>query len=157
MEQEKLNTKAVIKKIFLLVWLLYFAYCVYYLIDRFEEHHWDFKMQSGAARILAKGKNPYDPGVTRAELGTPLWYAYPPATLWFYRLFSLMEEKTACLVFLFLKAATFIFLLWFWSKYFLEEKLEAAFCFFAFLPIIVLSFLICAQATSIFLSNCCSG
>jgi hypothetical protein len=130
MEQENIKTRKVVKKIFLLVWLLYFAYCIYYLIDRFEEYHWDFKMQSGAARILAQGKNPYDPRVTRVELGTPLWYAYPPATLWFYRLFNFMGEKTACLVFLFLKVGAIFFLLWFWSKYFLEEKLEAAFCFF---------------------------
>jgi hypothetical protein len=156
-EQEKIKTRKVVKKIFLLVWLLYFAYCIYHLIERFEEHHWDFKMQSGATRILAQGKNPYDPRVTRAELGTPLWYAYPPATLWFYRLFNFMGEKTACLVFLFLKVATVIFLLWLWSKYFLEEKIEAAFCFFAFLPTIVLSFLICVRVISIFLSNYCSG
>ncbi len=119
-----------VKKVFFLVWLLYFAYCVYYLVDKFEEHHWDFQMQYGAAKILAQGKDPYDPRVTKAELGTPLWYAYPPATLWFYRLFNLMEYKTACLVFLFLKVTIVIFLLWFWSKYFLQEKLNAAFCFF---------------------------
>ncbi len=90
-------------------------------------------MQYHSARLMAEGKNPYDPEVTRKEIGTPLWYAYPPLTLRFYRLFNLFNYDTACLVFFLIKIAITIFLLFFWSKYFLGERLEPDFLFFCIL------------------------
>lgn len=122
-----------IRKIFLILWLFYFAYCIFHLIAFREKYHWDFQMQYHSARLMAEGKNPYDPEVTRKEIGTPLWYAYPPLTLRFYRLFNLFNYDTACLVFFLIKIAITIFLLFFWSKYFLGERLEPDFLFFCIL------------------------
>lgn len=119
-----------LRKIFLTLWLLYFAFCVFYLITYREEHHWDFKMQYFSAKLIAEGKNPYDPEVTRKEIGTPLWYAYPPITLWFYRLFILFNYETACLIFFLIKITITLFLLFFWSKHFLNQSLEPDFLFF---------------------------
>lgn len=122
-----------IRKIFILLWLFYFAYCVFHLITHREEYHWDFKMQYHSAKLQAEGKNPYDPKVTRKEIGTSLWYAYPPLTLGFYRLFNLFNYEIASIVFFLIKIALIIFLLFFWSKYFLDQRLEPDFLFFCFL------------------------
>ncbi|MCX7974499.1 MAG: glycosyltransferase 87 family protein [Candidatus Aminicenantes bacterium] len=122
-----------LRKIFIGLWFAYFAYCLFFLISKREEYHWDFKMQYFSAKLLAEGKNPYNPEITRTEIGTPLWYAYPPLTAWFYRLFNLLPYETANLLFFFIKVVILIFLLFFWSKHFLNQSLEPTFLFFCLL------------------------
>jgi hypothetical protein len=112
---------------------LYFIYCIYYLFVNHQKYLWDFKMQYHAAQLFAEGGNPYDIKALKAKTGNPYWYAYPPATLWFYRLFTLADYNTAYTLFLFLKAGMIIGLVLLWRMKFVAKQAGAGFYFFCLL------------------------
>lgn len=119
------------KGIFVGLLFLYFIYCVFYLFVNRQKYQWDFQMQYHAAKFLAEGKNPYD---FRAETGNPRhYYAYPPATLWFYRLFTWAEYDTAYNIFLLLKTAAIIGLVLLWRIKFIGKLADTGFYFFCLL------------------------
>jgi hypothetical protein len=126
-------------KISLLILLaLYFLYCVLDIAVNQKLYQWDFRMQYHAARLLAEGQNPYDEQAMQKALNTDkhtLWYAYPPATLWFYRLFTYTNFQTAYNLFLILKACAIIALVILWQKKFIPQLAGVwfyIFCLFVF-------------------------
>lgn len=133
--------KEVFKKILIGLLALYFIYCIHYLFVNRQKYQWDFRMQYYAAKLFAEGKNPYDVEVLRETIKNAinstdfdiLWYAYPPVTLWFYRLFTLAEYNTAYNIFLILKVITIIGLVLLWRIKFLARKAGAGFYFFCLL------------------------
>jgi hypothetical protein len=112
---------------------LYFVYCVYHLFVNRQEYQWDFKMQYHAAQLLAEGSNPYDIEALKARTGNPYWYAYPPSTLRFYRLFTLTDYNTAYSIFLLLKAGMVIGLVLLWRTKFVAKQAGDGFYFFCLL------------------------
>lgn len=115
--------------------IIYFVYCVYFLYTNRFKHQWDFQMQYSAAHIFSEGKNPYDAETMKAYAGNTLWYAYPPATLLFYRLFTFMPYDTAYGVYLLLKAAAIVGLVWLWQRKFIGAGFNGWFyllCMLAF-------------------------
>jgi hypothetical protein len=84
-------------------------------------------MQYSAAKIFSGGKNPYDVETMKEQTGNPLWYAYPPATLLLYRLFTFMSFDTAYGVYLLLKAAAIVGLVWLWQKKFIAKEFNGWF------------------------------
>lgn len=122
-----------LEKIFVGLLMLYFIYCVYYLFVYSQVYQWDFRMQYHAAKLFAEGKNPYDLEALKAATGNALWYAYPPATLWFYRLFTLTEYNTAYNIFLLLKTGMIIGLVLLWRMKFVGRRSGAGFYLFCLL------------------------
>lgn len=120
---------------------LYFIYCIYYLFANRRQYQWDFRMQYYAAKLFAEGENPYDVQVLsetiKNAINSPdfdiLWYAYPPATLWLYRLFTAAEYNTAYNIFLILKVIAIIGLVLLWRTKFLAREAGAGFYFFCLL------------------------
>jgi hypothetical protein len=123
----------IFKGILVSLLFVYFIYCVYYLFVNRKEYQWDFKMQYYAAQLLTEGGNPYDIEALKAKTGNPYWYAYPPATLWFYRLFTSAEYDTAYSIFLLLKTGMVIGLVLLWRVKFVAKQAGAGFYFFCLL------------------------
>lgn len=125
--------KKILNGVFTGLVILYFSYCVYFLFTVRERHQWDFQMQYSSAKVFAEGENPYNIGVINEYTGNALWYAYPPATLWFYRIFTLFEYDTAYTLFLSLKVAVIIGLVLLWQKKFITKSASALFYLFILL------------------------
>jgi len=123
----------IFKGILVSLLFLYFICCVYYLFVNRQDYQWDFEMQYQAAQLLAEGGNPYDIGALIAKTGNQLLYPYPPATLWFYRLFTLTDYNTAYSIFLLLKIGMIISLVLLWRMKFVAKQAGAGFYFFCLL------------------------
>jgi len=124
-----------LKKIFVGLLFLYFIYCVYYLFADKQQYQRDFEMQYLAAKVFSEGKNPYDTEILKGDAGRSVWhwYAYPPATLWFYRLFASTNYNTAYNIFLLLKTAMIIGLVLLWRTKFVGKQAGAGFYLFCLL------------------------
>jgi len=116
-----------------ILFFLIFSYVFYILFQLYffpDVYQWDFKSQYHSAKVFLTGGNPYDSETIKSISGTPWWYAYPPATLWFFGLFTCVEYKTAYYIFLFLKIFATVSLVLFWSKKFLGENISPYFLIF---------------------------
>jgi hypothetical protein len=122
--------KKALKSILVILLIIYFAYCVRYLLRYNHNYQWDFRITYNVAKLFAEGINPYDILALEARSGTS--FAYPPATLWFYRLFTLAEYDTAYKIFLILKLAVFFSLVLLWRMKFVT-KAGPGFYFFVLL------------------------
>ena len=114
-----------------LISLLYFTFIVVVIFKYSHTYQWDFRSSYYAAKIFASGQNPYDANiVSKAAQPLPQLYTYPPVTLYFYRIFSSFEYKTAYYVFLFLKCIALMGLLYLWRKKYFERSQEIPEAFF---------------------------
>lgn len=130
---EQFMRKKLINAVLTGLFFLYFFYCVHFLYKNSERNQWDFQMQYTAAKVFSEGENPYKMGVINTFTGNALWYAYPPATLWFYRLFTFFEYETAYKIFLFVKTAVIIGLFVLWRFKFVQKQAGPGFFYFALL------------------------
>lgn len=101
--------------------LLYLLTLVLHISGNIDKYLWDFQTHREAGKIFASGANPYDSESLPPNVRTHFLYTYPPATLFMYRLFSLMDYKTAARVFLILKCLLLIGLVCYWKLGFLKE------------------------------------
>jgi len=129
-----MNSKT-FKKIVVGLLFLYFIYCIYYLIVNRQLYQRDFEMQYYSAQVFSEGGNPYDFETLKSVQAHSVgyWYAYPPATLWFYRLFTLTDYNTAYSIFLFSKAGMIIGLVLLWRMKFVAKQAGEGFYFFCLL------------------------
>ena len=113
--------------------LFYFLTLVLHISANHDEYQWDFRTHRAAGKIFSSGANPYDPSILFPEAGARLRYTYPPATLFVYQLFALMEYHTAFHVFLILKSLLLVGLVFFWQKEFLGNNADPFFYIFCLL------------------------
>ena len=100
-----------------------------------DQYLWDFRTHREAGKILASGANPYEAGNLFPKARTTFLYTYPPATLFFYRLFAMPAYQTAFQIFLISKFLLLIGLIYFWQREFLKKDggtLFYVFCLLAF-------------------------
>jgi len=115
--------------------LAYFITLILHVSAHDDQYLWDFRTHREAGKILAAGSNPYDAATLFPKARTRFLYTYPPATLFFYRLFALPDYKTAFHIFLIAKFIILVGLVYFWHREFLKEDggiLFYAFCLLAF-------------------------
>ena len=116
-----------------LLLLIYLLTLIMHLSAHHEQYQWDFRTHRMAAQVWADGENPYDPRVLDPKSGTGFVYNYPPVTLLFYRLFTLVDYPTAFHIFLLIKCALLIGLVCFWKRVFLNQEGGALFYLFCLL------------------------
>jgi hypothetical protein len=115
--------------------LAYSVTLVLHISAHSDQYLWDFRTHREAGQILASGSNPYDAAILFPKARTNFLYTYPPATLFFYRLFALPEYETAFHVFLIAKFILLIGLVYFWKSTLLRadgDTLFYVFCLLAF-------------------------
>ena len=115
--------------------LAYFITLILHVSAHSDQYLWDFRTHREAGKILASGANPYDADILFPKARTRFLYTYPPATLFFYRLFAIPDYETAYHIFLIGKFLLFIGLVYFWQKKFLKQttdNLFYVFCLLAF-------------------------
>ena len=117
-----MDKKIELKHIMNVFIFIYFSYCMYHLYINEQKFQWDFHMQYHSAEIFSEGGNPYNSEILKKVTGNSLWYAYPPATLFFYRIFTAADYSNAYRIFLSLKIVILILLVILWRKTFLSEK-----------------------------------
>lgn len=115
------------------VLLAYFLTLVLHISANIDSYQWDFRTHRQAGKIFSSGANPYDADILFPRARTRFLYTYPPATLFFYRLFSLTDYPTAFHVFLFIKCALLIGLVVFWKREFLKKDGDSLFFLFCLL------------------------
>jgi len=118
---------------FTVVLLAYFLTLVLHISGNLNSYQWDFRTHRQAGQIYASGANPYDADILFPRAHTRFLYTYPPVTLFFYRLFSLTDYKSAFHIFLFVKCALFIGLVYFWKREFLKKDADSLFYLFCLL------------------------
>jgi len=116
-----------------LLLLVYFLTLVLHISAHHDKYQWDFRTHRKAAEIFASGANPYDPDVLLSHKEASFLYTYPPATLWFYWLFSLTDYKIAFHIFLFVKCLLLVGLIIFWKTEFLGQAGDSLFYLFCLL------------------------
>lgn len=114
-----------------------FLYPLSQVILHPNAHQWDFHPYYYAAKAQAAGLNPYSLTARRAVGPTTerFPFLYPPQTLYFFRLFSLFNFKTAYYLFLGLKLLALAGLFILWVKVFLRNEAGLWFYPFAFLAL----------------------
>jgi hypothetical protein len=115
--------------------LAYFITLILHVSAHEDQYLWDFRTHREAGKILASGSNPYDADILSPQARTTFLYTYPPATLFFYRLFAIPDYRTAFHIFLIGKFVLLIGLVYFWQKHFLKKSgdtLFYVFCLLAF-------------------------
>jgi len=115
--------------------LAYFITLILHVSAHDDQYLWDFRTHREAGKILAAGSNPYDAATLFPKARTRFLYTYPPATLFFYRLFALPDYQTAFHIFLIAKFIILVGLVYFWHREFLKEDggmLFYVFCLLAF-------------------------
>jgi len=127
--------KSLIKTILIVVFLIYSLSVITYIACNTARlgYQQDFRVYYFSAKVLSVGDNPYDPSVLCPVAKTSLYCAYPPFTLFFYKMFLPLAFPAAANVFIFLKVALLVVLVFFWKKYFLEERCGVLFCIFCLL------------------------
>jgi hypothetical protein len=116
-----------------LVLLFYLFTLIMHMSAHHEKYQWDFRTHRMAGQIWAKGENPYDPKVLDPRSGTGFVYNYPPVTLLFYRLFSLVDYQSAFHIFLTIKCLLLVGLIYFWKRMFLASDGDTLFYLFCLL------------------------
>ena len=127
-------SKELFKKLIVSLLLLYSISVLVYILTHSDQYQWDFKIYYYAAKIYAAGLNPYDK-ITLAQTTqspTNFPFVYPPVTLFFFQLFSLVDYNTAFYLFLTFKSILLIGLIYLWRKEFLVE-IDLLFYFFCLL------------------------
>lgn len=120
-------------RIILGVVALEFALSIISLMRAPNEGQWDFRTYYSAAKVAAAGQDPYDFEVLEKTSGTGFYCAYPPAALWFYRLFLSFDYEVAARLFLFLKCGLLLGLMAIWTGVFLRGESKALFFLFCLL------------------------
>jgi hypothetical protein len=127
----------VARKIFgsvvIILLLLYLLTLVLHISGNYDKYLWDFQTHREAGKIFASGSNPYDAANLPPNVRTHFLYTYPPVTLYFYQLFSLVDYKTAAHVFLIVKCLLLIGLVFYWKREFLKEDADPFFYIFCLL------------------------
>lgn len=87
-----------------------------------KETQWDFKVYYYATVAQAHGENPYDLEVLNKFSPDKIIYpfVYPVLTCYFFRPLTMLPYGVAYQVWLFLKVALAIYLIWLWRKHFLQ-------------------------------------
>jgi len=116
-----------------LILLAYFITLVLHISANSDQYQWDFRTHRIAGEIFASGSDPYDPAILLNQKGASFLYTYPPATLYFYRLFTLTGYQTAFHIFLLVKCVLLIGLILFWKSAFLGQKGDSLFYLFSLL------------------------
>jgi hypothetical protein len=115
--------------------LVYFVTLILHISAHDDQYLWDFRTHREAGKILAAGSNPYEADILFPKARTRFLYTYPPATLFFYRLFAWPDYKTAFRIFLAAKFLLLIGLVYFWKREFFKDDsgpLFYLFCLLAF-------------------------
>lgn len=109
-----------------MVWL----YGIYDLAQ--GEKQWDFKAYYFAAVAHERGLDAYNTRVTEQIAGSSikLSYVYPPLTLWFFRLFTVLDFEAAYLAFLILKLVALVALCLLWRQNLFKEEDDLLFLWF---------------------------
>lgn len=115
--------------------VLLLAYCIGLIVNistHAKTSQWDFKVFYFAAKAHSAGLNPYSKAAQTQIAGKRIRhrFIYPPFTLYFFRIFSTFNYKTAFYLFLCLKCILLIILIYLWKKIFLKE--DADFLFYLF-------------------------
>jgi hypothetical protein len=102
-----------------------------------EKFQWDFKSYYYAAAAHEQQLNPYEMKALAEVSGKDIHFAYvyPPVTLWMARMLTVFPYRISYQIWLFLKIALLIALVYIWKTCFLAEKssvLLYIFIFFAF-------------------------
>ena len=120
-----------VKIVFLAVLLLYFYHLIAFVVQHSADQQWDFMIYYFAGKAHSLGLDPYVTSNLAQISGKAIWlpYVYPPLTLWFFRLFTLLPFETAYILWLTLKIALAFGLLYIWKKYFLAHTWSLLFCF----------------------------
>lgn len=126
-----------VRKIFgpviIVLLLLYLLTLVLHISANHEQYLWDFQTHREAGKFFGSGTNPYDAENLPPNVRTRFLYTYPPVTLFFYQLFSLVDYKTAFHIFLVVKCILLIGLVYFWKREFLKEDADPFFYLFCLL------------------------
>ena len=127
--------KEILKKLLVALLLLYSLYLIIHVSTHRNNYQTDFKIYYYAANASASGLNPYDPNVLFQIAQVPKRdkFTYPPFTLLFFRLFSLVKFDLAFYLFLSFKCLLLIGLIYLWVKKFLQEDRDLLFYIFCFL------------------------
>ena len=112
----------------MLILILYGVALLRHISTHPDSYQWDFRAQYRAAEVFGGGEDPYDPRLTHNQR-----FAYPPAILYFYRLFTCVEEGAAFRLFLVFKCILLIGLLVLWRGVFLQREAGALFYLFCLL------------------------
>jgi hypothetical protein len=110
---------------------LLWVFCAYHLVT--EDKQWDFRTYYYAAEAQQRHLDAYNVDILSQLAGEKLTlsYVYPPLTLWFFRLFKLVDFSVASQGFLILKFILLAALIVLWMKYFLEGEDLVLFLWFA--------------------------
>jgi hypothetical protein len=107
-----------------------------HLDDRQWDLQWDFRIYYHAAQAWQEDQNPYDAGVLSqiAQRGVSHGYAYPPATLAFFRPFTLVPYEAARHAFFVLRSLLVVGLIALWRARFVAPAGPAFYllCLLAF-------------------------
>lgn len=127
--------KALLKKLVVALLLLYCVGQGVGILTNLDNYLWDFKTYYYAAKAYAAGLDPYDIDALAEIAPTKITveYVYLPLTLWFFRLFSLMDYDTAFYLFLALKCLLLAVLIYLWVRAFLRKEMDSLFYPFCFL------------------------
>lgn len=120
------------KKLLTAALVIYCIYLLFHVSTHREDYQTDFKIYYYAAKAYTDGHNPYDPKVlfAMAQVPTHNKFVYPPFTLPFFRLFSIIKYEPAFFVFLSLKILLLAGLIYLWAKKLLQK--DADFLFYVF-------------------------
>ena len=115
--------RATAEKLAIALLAVYFSAIVVNIGVRTCRYQWDFAAYYHAARAHAHGLDPYNNAdLSRvAGVDVPFNFVYPPATLWAFRPFALLDYDLAARAFLTLKCLVFIGLLFIWTRRILPE------------------------------------
>ena len=134
-QEEKQMAQKIAGIVVIILLLAYGLTLMLHISAHHDQYLWDFRTHREAGKILASGSNPYDADNLFPKARTRFLYTYPPATLFFYRLFAIPEYKTAFHIFLVSKFLLLIGLVYFWQREFLKKDggaLFYVFCLLAF-------------------------
>lgn len=109
----------------ILLLLIVLSYCIRLVIGLSQgvahsTYGWDFRTYYYGAKAYQEDKNPYDYEVLKQEAGPiGIWpFIYPPPALWFFNVFTFLSFPAAAKVWLFLRLAMIVILVFLWRKYF---------------------------------------
>jgi hypothetical protein len=126
--------KAIFKKLMIVLLLAYSASLIIKIATG-NDYQWDFWIYYNSTRAEAAGLNPYDAKSLSQVAQSPIRhsFAYPPITLFLFRPFTKLDFNTASILFLFIKCALLISLIYLWKKNFLQQEGDVLFYFFCLL------------------------
>jgi hypothetical protein len=131
------------KIIFVVICIIFAALLAYLALDTY--YQWDFKVYYYGAALDASGGNPYNHTALKRYSGAEgiLPYLYPPVVLYIFRIFTVLPFNVANILWVCLKAACLMLLLYIWCRKFLNKEkcwLVFLFAFFAFGSALFLDF-----------------